>query len=322
MISGLATKDSFSQQIDKCGMYPLLAEGISTLQVNVGKKCNLQCKHCHVEAGPDRPETMSRQTAHEVIRVLADSRIRTLDITGGAPELNEQLPYLLKEGVSLGKEVIVRSNLTVLAQPAQEYLLELYKRLQITIMASLPCYRVEEVDDQRGKGVYDSSIAMLKRLNNMGYGKDESLRLDLVFNPLEAFLPDKQEELEEEYKQQLLNQHGIVFNHLYTITNVPIGRFKKNLVEQKQLMKYKSLLINSFNSATVPPLMCRRQISVSWDGYLYDCDFNQMLNIKCMGADSIADFDYEKLAKRQIALDEHCFACTAGSGSSCGGSLV
>ncbi len=294
------------------------------LQINVGKLCNQACHHCHVEAGPKRMEIMPVHVADQLLKLLAASpNIKTVDITGGAPELNRNFRRFVAESRQMGKRVIDRCNLTVLFEPGHEDLAEFLASHSVEVVASLPCYTAENVDKQRGRGVFDKSIRALQLLNHLGYGDaDSGLTLNLVYNPLGAFLPPPQAMLEADYKKQLREHFGIEFNRLFTITNMPIKRFAEQLVRQAQWQSYMSLLVNHFNPETVGGLMCRSLVSVSWDGLLYDCDFNQMLGLGMPGLQSIWDINsFAGLAGRAIATAGHCFGCTAGAGSSCGGSL-
>jgi radical SAM/Cys-rich protein len=297
---------------------------VTTLQINVGKVCNQACHHCHVEAGPKRTEIMSPEIADRIVNLLVTSpSIQIVDITGGAPELNPNFSRLVLLSRALGHHVIDRCNLTVFFEPGQDDLPEFLAGNKVEITASLPCYTAENVDKQRGRGVFDKSIRALQLLNKLGYGEPGSgLILNLVYNPLGANLPPAQERLETEYKLQLKQHFGIGFNRLYTIANMPIKRFSEFLVRNGQQEKYMSLLVNHFNPATVERLMCRSLVSVGWDGGLYDCDFNQMLDIEAPGQKTIWDIhSFSELANRKIATGGHCFGCTAGAGSSCGGSL-
>ncbi len=290
----------------------------------MGKVCNQACHHCHVDAGPKRTESMNRQTAERVIALLQNTpEIGTVDITGGAPELNPNFRTLVMESRRLDKQVIDRCNLTVLLEPGQEDLLDFLRNQQVAITASLPCYTPENVDRQRGRGVFERSIRSLRLLNEAGYGKPGSgLQLDLVFNPAGPSLPPPQQVLEQEYKHRLREDFGIEFGRLLTITNMPISRFSDQLVRLGKQEQYRQLLAISFNPDTIDGLMCRSLISVSWDGRLYDCDFNQMLDIPAMRALSIWDIDsYSRLGRDEIQVGDHCFGCTAGAGSSCGGQL-
>ncbi|MGE5303655.1 MAG: arsenosugar biosynthesis radical SAM (seleno)protein ArsS [Alphaproteobacteria bacterium] len=300
---------------------------LDVLQVNMGKYCNQACIHCHVEAGPTRTEMMSRETVDAVLRFLEGTDIPTLDITGGAPELNTNFEYLVEAAVALGRHVMDRCNLTVIFEPGKEYLPEFFKRHGVEVVCSLPCYTEANVDSQRGKGTFDSSIRALKILNELGYGRSASdLTLNLVYNPLGPYLPPPQQDLEKDYKRILKEHFGIEFNHLYCLTNMPITRYEMHLRLRGEYERYTELLENSFNPATVEQVMCRTLISVGWDGMIYDCDFNQMLRLPVQDADGkalhISSVSPEQLLNRPIAVGNHCYACTAGSGSSCGGVLV
>jgi radical SAM/Cys-rich protein len=316
---------AFEEKLVQIGQWPLKAAGVETLQVNVGKLCNQTCRHCHVDAGPTRAEIMPRAIAEMVVDVLRRYDLKTLDITGGAPELNPNFEYLVTEARVLGRRVIDRCNLTVFFVNGKQYLPEFLRDHQVEITASLPCYLEKNVEAQRGKGVYAKSIEVLHRLNRLGYGQPETgLILNLVYNPIGPSLPPPQPQLEADYRQQLGSNYGIVFNHLYTLTNMPISRFLLDLTRHGNYERYMELLLEKFNSATVDGLMCRSLVSVGWDGTLYDCDFNQMLDLPVNhGLPShIRDFDAFLLARREIRTGSHCFGCTAGSGSSCMGSLA
>jgi radical SAM/Cys-rich protein len=303
---------------------PLLAAArIEVLQVNVGKLCNQTCAHCHVDAGPDRREAMSRDTARQVIELLRRHDIRTLDITGGAPELNPQFRFLVDEASKLGRRVIDRCNLTVLTLPGQVDLLEYLADRKVEVTASLPSFRQAGTDAQRGDGVFQKSIAALKKLNDAGYGKGTGLVLHLVHNPVGAFLPGSQASLERDYRRELDSRYGIVFDHLQAIANMPISRFLEFLERSGNTERYMDLLVRSFNPAAAGGVMCRTYLSVGWDGTLYDCDFNQMLALPVgRGAPGTLD---ALLASgdlsRRVRTGLHCFGCTAGAGSSCGGAL-
>jgi radical SAM/Cys-rich protein len=315
----------FDEVLINSGCRPLQREETVTLQINIGKRCNQACHHCHVDAGPKRTEMMPRPVADRVLEVLSNSpSIQTVDITGGAPELNANFRYLVTESRRARRHVIDRCNLTVLFQPGIENLAEFLAENEVEIVASLPCYTAANVDKQRGLGVFDKSIEALRNLNGIGYGLPGSpLLLNLVYNPLGASLPSPQERLEADYKVQLRDHFGIEFHHLYTLTNMPIQRFAAQLERDGNHDQYMSLLVNHFNAATVPGLMCRSLVSVGWDGHLYDCDFNQMLEIGLgAGPQTIWDIEsLENLAGRPISTANHCFGCTAGAGSSCGGAL-
>ncbi|MEK6640287.1 MAG: arsenosugar biosynthesis radical SAM (seleno)protein ArsS [Nitrospirota bacterium] len=315
----------FETQLDHIGLLPLRATGITVFQINVGKLCNQTCRHCHVDAGPDRTESMARETAEQCIRALAQTDIPTVDITGGAPELNPSFRWLVEQSRALGRHVMDRCNLSVLLLPSQADLAEFLARHRVEIVASLPYYRASQTDAQRGEGVFEKSIQALRLLNRLGYGQAGSgLSLNLVCNPVGAFLPPKQEAIETQFRKELRTRHGVEFNHLYTITNMPISRFLEFLLESGNYAQYMERLANAFNPAAAASVMCRYTISVSWDGTLYDCDFNQMLDLPVdHGAPAhIRDFDPVQLNQRQITTRNHCYGCTAGSGSSCGGSVT
>lgn len=299
---------------------------LEILQVNLGKFCNQSCLHCHVEAGPKRTEIMERKTVDRILELLRKSpSIHTIDMTGGAPELNPNFRYFVAECRHLGKEVIDRCNLTVLFEPGQEDTAHFLKEYGVQVVASLPCYSKSNVEKQRGNGVFDKSIRALRLLNSLGHGrKGSGLILNLVYNPLAAFLPPPQEQLEADYKEELQELFGIEFNRLFTITNMPIKRFLSDLERNGQLQKYMELLVNNFNPQAALGVMCRNLISVGWDGRLYDCDFNQMLEMGLGGKPtSVWDInDLFEIAKEPIALGNHCYGCTAATGSSCGGALT
>ena len=316
---------SFQARLAAHGVHELRAMEISTLQVNLGKRCNQACHHCHVDAGPQRTEEMSLETVEMVLDVLRRCPIETLDITGGAPEINEHFRYLASEATKHCRQVIDRSNLTIFFEPGHEDLPEFLAGYGIEVTASLPCYQMENVDKQRGVGVFDASIRALKKLNSLGYGQPKTgLVLNLVYNPVGGYLPPAQDDLEQVYKRELAARFGIRFNRLYTITNMPINRFKHDLERSGGLTDYMDLLQSSFNPATIESLMCRHLVSVSWEGYLYDCDFNQMLQMRvnnpgAQGPAHIRGFDHFALGERPIRTASHCFGCTAGAGSSCSG---
>jgi len=310
----------FADRIKEIGFYSLKSNRtISTLQVNVGKVCNLMCKHCHVEAGPHRTESMNRDIMFQCLKMVADNHIPTLDITGGAPELNPNLAWFIEEASQLAGHVIVRTNLTVLRLNEYTNMPEFYADHNVELISSLPYYSAKDTDRQRGEGVFLSSIAVLSRLNELGYGqRDGSLKLNLVYNPGGAFLPPAQDAIEGDFRRVLAKQYGVSFNNLYTITNVPVGRFLTFLYDSGNLHRYMERLTSSFNTSTISRLMCRDQVSVGWNGQLYDCDFNQMLGLNCTPA-HISEFSLETFKEREILLGNHCYACTAGAGSSCGG---
>jgi radical SAM/Cys-rich protein len=304
---------------------PLRATGITVLQVNVGKLCNQTCHHCHVDAGPDRREIMTRETAEACMAALRKTEIPTVDITGGAPELNPNFRWLVEQSSLLGRHVMDRCNLTVLLLPSQTDMVDFLAAHGVEIIASLPYYLEQQTDAQRGEGVFRKSIEALQRLNARGYGQSgTNLRLNLIYNPVGAFLPPAQHAIEADYKRELERRHGIVFNSLYTITNMPISRFLEFLLRSGNYERYMEKLVSAFNPAAVPGLMCRSTLSVGWDGSLYDCDFNQMLDLRVVDGSpaNIRDFDWSRLNQRQIVVGQHCYGCTAGAGSSCGGTTV
>ncbi len=315
----------FDLRLTQAGMFPLRATGITVFQINVGKLCNQSCRHCHVDAGPDRVETMSRETAEQCIEALARTDIPTVDITGGAPELNPNFRWLVEHARQLGRHVIDRSNLSVLLLPAQADLAQFLANHHVEIIASLPSYRATQTDAQRGDGIFETSIEALRLLNQLGYGQIGSgLVLNLVYNPVGAFLPPKQEALEVQFRKELRGRHGVEFNRLYTITNMPISRFLEFLLVSGNYEAYMARLANAFNPTAAAGVMCRYTISVAWNGILYDCDFNQMLELPVdHGTPShIRDFDPIQFHRRQIVTRNHCFGCTASSGSSCTGTVA
>ncbi len=316
---------SFHEMLDHHELPTLQSSGIEVLQVNVGKVCNQTCSHCHVDAGPDRRESMSRETAKAVVRVLREAEIPTLDITGGAPEMNPNFCFLVEEARNLGCRVIDRCNLTILMAPRYEFLAEFLATNGVEIVASLPCYLEDNCDRQRGDGVFRRSIDALRRLNQLGYGLPESEReLALVYNPIGPSLPPSQSELENDYRRELRARYGVEFTRLFTITNLPISRFLEDLLASGSYDDYITQLVTRFNPHAVDGVMCRTMLSVDWQGRLYDCDFNQMLELPVGGAraPTIFDFDVDDLSSRNIRTGRHCFGCTAGAGSSCQGTVV
>ncbi|OGW70108.1 MAG: radical SAM protein [Nitrospirae bacterium RIFCSPLOWO2_01_FULL_62_17] len=315
----------FDAPMRRAGLDPLHATGITVFQINVGKLCNQTCRHCHVDAGPDRQESMSRETAELCIAALAKTDIPTVDITGGAPELNPNFRWLVEQATQLGRHVMDRCNLSVLLLPSQVDLAEFLARHRVEVIASLPYFRATQTDAQRGDGVFDKSIEAMQLLNRLGYGREGSgLTLNLVYNPVGAFLPPKQEAVEAQFRRELQRAHGVTFNHLYTITNMPISRFLEFLVDSGNYEGYMERLANAFNPAAAAGVMCRYTLSVGWDGTLYDCDFNQMLELPVNhGAPGhLRDFDPATLHRRRIVTGNHCYGCTAGTGSSCGGAVT
>ena len=303
----------------------LKRKSVKILQVNIGKRCNQACHHCHVESGPDRIENMELETVDRLLKLLScEPQIHTVDITGGAPQLNPHFRYFVTKIREMGKAVIDRCNLTVLFEEGQKDTAEFLAKNKIQIMASLPCYKEDNVDSQRGKGVFNKSITALQELNKLGYGKGGSgLTLNLVYNPVGEHLPPAQTGLEEEYHAHLKDKFGISFNHLFTITNMPIKRYAHALERDGRMNDYMQLLIDNFNPQAAKGVMCTELISIGWDGQIYDCDFNQMLEIS-LNSEVNNIFDIERLSKTEpsIAVASHCFGCTAGAGSSCGGALV
>lgn len=316
---------SFYERLKKNNLYPLKPTGIDIFQVNVGKMCNQTCKHCHVDAGPDRKEIMTRPMMQQVLHALDKSDATTVDLTGGAPEMNPEFRWFVEQLSARGKTIIVRCNLTIiLANPKYNDLPDFFKKHRVNVVSSLPYFAAKRTDAQRGEGVFEKSIDALKKLNDVGYGDpDSGLKLDLVYNPAGAFMPGDQTELETEFKQRLGNQYGIHFNQLFAITNLPISRFLDYLIASKNYESYMEELANAFNPAAAMGVMCRNMISIGWNGRVYDCDFNQMLDMTLDDEmEHIADFNPASINNRTIKISQHCYGCTAGAGSSCGGSTA
>ena len=315
----------FADEVRKSSNEGLNSIGIEILQVNLGKLCNMTCEHCHVDAGPDRREIMERRTVDACLEVLRrHPQIQTLDLTGGAPEMNPHFRHFVTEAKKLGRHVIDRCNLTILLAKGFDDLPEFLAAADVEVVASLPCYLEENTDSQRGSGAFSQSIEALRRLNALGYGSEGSGRLlTLVFNPIGPQLPPDQTQLEADYRRELHSRFGLQFNRLFTITNMPISRFLDHLESTGQLKNYLQLLIDAFNPSSISGLMCRHTMSVGWDGRLFDCDFNQMLDLEVSAPcpTNIHDFDYDLLAVRPIAVGQHCFGCTAGAGSGCQGAI-
>lgn len=318
-------RDTRALLIEHSQFPPVVRSELNTLQVNLGYLCNLSCVHCHVNAGPTRKELMDLDTINTVLDFIDARQIHTLDLTGGAPEMNPHFRHLVKEASSRGVKVIDRCNLTILLEPGFEDLAEFLAAHKVEVTASLPCYEESNVHAQRGKGVYEPSIKALQALNALGYGIDPDLPLNLVYNPVGPSLPPPQQALEADYKRELLERFGIRFNALYTITNMPISRFGSVLLAQGQYDDYMQLLRDNYSEANKETLMCRELVSVDWQGYVYDCDFNQMLDLPMLNAadgrmhlSDLIDLDSKGCS---IRTGEHCYACTAGQGSSCGGAL-
>lgn len=316
----------FQQKLETNNLYPLIATGVTVFQVNLGKMCNQVCKHCHVDAGPDRKEIMTRETMLQCLIALKNNpQLSTVDLTGGAPEMNPDFRWFVREIKKLDRHIIVRCNLTIiLANKKYQDLPQFYKDHSIEVVSSLPFYSQDRTDRQRGDGVFEASIAALKMLNVVGYGKVGSpLILNLVYNPAGAFLPPAQLSLEQEYKKVLLDKFGIEFNNLFAITNLPISRFLDYLLQTNNYENYMEKLVLAYNPVAAKNVMCRSTISIGWDGYLYDCDFNQMLELKVNGVGKhITQFNRDVLNNREIIIGQHCYGCTAGAGSSCGGAVA
>lgn len=314
---------SFSDRLHSIALLPLTPTSIEIFQVNVGKMCNQVCAHCHVDAGPDRKEIMTRETMQQCLDAIAETTIQTVDLTGGAPEMNPHFRWFVEELRKRGKQVIVRCNLTIiLANPKYQDLPDFFKKHEVNVVSSLPYFTAKRTDAQRGDGVFDKSIKALQLLNEVGYGQaDSNLKLDLVYNPAGAFLPGDQVSLTSQFKRKL-KEYNIEFNELFAITNLPVSRFLEYLVKSEKYEEYMNELVNAFNPEAAKGVMCRNTISVGWDGYLYDCDFNQMLELKVAAPNHIKDFDIAALHQRQISVNQHCYGCTAGAGSSCGGATT
>ncbi|MCG8328837.1 MAG: arsenosugar biosynthesis radical SAM protein ArsS [Chitinophagales bacterium] len=322
-----AKMPTFAQQLSGLDKSPLRPTDIGIFQLNIGKLCNQTCAHCHVDAGPDRKEeNMDRATLERCLEIIASvPTIHTVDITGGAPEMNPHFRWFVEEVSKLGKKIIDRCNLTIIvANPKYNDLPAFFAKHKVEVVSSLPYFSKKRTDSQRGDGVFEDSIKALKMLNDVGYGKEGTgLTLNLVYNPSGAFLPASQASLEAEFKRQLKRKFDIDFNTLFCITNLPIARFLSYLLESGNYAEYMQKLVEAFNPATVDGLMCRNTLSISWDGYIYDCDFNQMLDLKVANPiQHINDFDAEAINNRNIVINQHCYGCTAGAGSSCGGEIA
>lgn len=319
----IKTLPKFNLKMKDIALFPLKPRQLEIFQINVGKMCNQACKHCHVDAGPDRREIMTQETMQKILTVLKTSTATTVDLTGGAPEMNPHFRWFAEELTKLGKKIIVRCNLTIiLANKKYNDLPEFFKLHKIHVVSSLPYYDKDKTDRQRGDGVFKDSIEALKMLNAIGYGMPGTdLHLDLVYNPGGAFLPGSQSALEKDFKVELQRLFGIQFNQLFAITNMPISRYLEYLIQSGNYEAYMEKLVNAFNPSAAAGVMCRNTISISWDGFIYDCDFNQMLDLKVenLGHSTLDDYDEAALQKRNIILNQHCYGCTAGAGSSCGG---
>ncbi len=316
----------FQQKLEAIGLFPLKPVAIDVFQVNIGKMCNQVCRHCHVDAGPDRKEIMTRKTMYQCLEVLQkDVSFKTVDLTGGAPEMNPDFRWFVEEIRKLGKHIIVRCNLTIILANKKYHDLPLFfEQHAIEVVSSLPYFTRNRTDRQRGDGVFEDSIKALQMLNEVGYGKENSgLLLNLVYNPAGAFLPPSQANLEKEYKEALMKEYGISFNNLFAITNLPISRYLDYLLQSGNYEKYMEKLITAFNPSAAANVMCRNTLSVGWDGFMYDCDFNQMLDLKIDAPGKhIAAYQAADIKNRSIVLNQHCYGCTAGAGSSCGGAVT
>jgi radical SAM/Cys-rich protein len=318
----------FQQKLEGIGLYPLKPTHLEIFQINVGKMCNQVCRHCHVDAGPDRKEIMTRETMQQCLDVLTiNPSFKTVDLTGGAPEMNPDFRWFIEEikKASSSINIIVRCNLTIIRSNKKYYdLPDFFKQHNIEVVSSLPFYTKDRTDRQRGDGVFEDSIKALQMLNAVGYGVAGSgLTLNLVYNPAGAFLPPSQTSLEKDFKDSLQKDFGIVFNNLFAITNLPISRYLDYLLQSGNYEKYMEKLVTAFNPAAAANVMCRNTVSVGWDGFIYDCDFNQMLELKVdCSSKHIAQFNLQQLANRSIVVNQHCYGCTAGAGSSCGGAVT
>ena len=317
---------TFATKIKAAGIFPLRPKKLEILQINLGYMCNQVCEHCHVDAGPDRKEIMTKETLQQCLEVIKNTPATTLDLTGGAPEMNPHFRWFVEEASKLGiKDFIVRSNLTIIRANKKYYdLPDFFKKYHIHVVSSMPHWTRGKTDRQRGKGVFDKSIKALQELNSVGYGKPGSpLKLDLVYNPSGAFLPGNQESMEKEFKNALMEDFEIQFHQLFAITNLPIARFLDYLIASDNYEEYMYSLVEAFNASTLQNVMCTNTLSVGWDGYLYDCDFNQMLKLKVASKlKHISEYNEEVVQNRNIIVSQHCYGCTAGAGSSCQGTVA
>ncbi|MFT5581786.1 MAG: radical SAM/Cys-rich protein [Psychromonas sp.] len=316
----------FHEKLTGNDLFPLKPTGVEVFQINVGKMCNQVCDHCHVDAGPDRKEIMTRETMHQCLEAIDRSSCTTVDLTGGAPEMNPDFRWFVEQLSAKGKKIIVRCNLTIIVANKKYFdLPEFFKLHNIEVASSLPYFSSAKTDAQRGEGVFEKSIKALKMLNAVGYGVEGSgLILNLVFNPSGAFLPPDQTSLQAQFKTKLKDGYDIVFNELFAITNLPVSRYLSYLVASNNYEKYMQKLIDAYNPVAASNVMCRTTVSISWDGFIYDCDFNQMLDIKVetQGSQHLTDYNNEALLNRTIIVNQHCYGCTAGAGSSCGGEVA
>lgn len=316
----------FAKKIEETGQFPLRPAKLEVLQINLGYMCNQVCEHCHVDAGPDRKEIMTKQTMIQCLKIIQKTGAHTLDLTGGAPEMNPNFIWFVEEASKVGiSDFIVRSNLTIIRANKKYYELpEIFKKHKVHVVSSMPHWTRGKTDKQRGEGVFDKSIEALKALNNVGYGMPNSpLRLDLVYNPSGAFLPGNQASMEKDFKKALFDDFGIQFHSLFALTNLPIARFLDYLIASGNYEDYMQSLVDAYNPHAVKNVMCRNTISISWDGWLYDCDFNQMLGLKVGSkVQHISEYNEEQLSDRRIVISQHCYGCTAGAGSSCQGTVA
>ncbi|XOV67347.1 MAG: arsenosugar biosynthesis radical SAM (seleno)protein ArsS [Fluviicola sp.] len=315
----------FQEKLSNSDLFPLKPIDLDIFQINMGKMCNQVCKHCHVDAGPDRKEIMTRETMMECLEAIEKSGCSTVDLTGGAPEMNPDFRWFVEQLSAKGKHIIVRCNLTIIVANKKYYdLPEFYKKHNIEVVSSLPYFSSAKTDAQRGDGVFEQSIRALQMLNAVGYGVEGTgLTLNLVYNPSGAFLPPDQSELSETFHSKLKDRYDVVFNELFAITNIPISRYLQYLVASGNYNDYMEKLVNAYNPVAAANVMCRNTLSISWDGYIYDCDFNQMLDLKVAAkGQHLKDFNAQDLQSRTIIVNQHCYGCTAGAGSSCGGSTT
>ncbi len=324
ILTNLGKGYSFKEYLKRANQYPLKPTQLEIFQINLGYLCNMECNHCHVDASPRRKEITTKQVLHKCLEVIDEvSSIHTVDLTGGAPEMNPNFKWLIEELSKRNVEILVRSNLTILVEGKFKTYPEFLAKHKVTVVSSLPCYTEQNVDAQRGDGTFNKSIKALKILNDLGYGQSNDLKLHLVYNPGGASIAGNQQALERDYKRELKENYNIIFNQLYTITNLPISRFLEDLLRKNKLQTYVELLANSFNPNASQNVMCKNTLSVDYNGNLYDCDFNQILKIPvASNIKNIMDFDNAELLNRQIVTNQHCFGCTAGEGSSCQGALT
>ncbi len=317
---------SFQTKLEETNLFPLTTIGLDVFQINMGKMCNQVCKHCHVDAGPDRKEIMTKETMQLCLEALDKTNCSTVDLTGGAPEMNPEFRWFVEQLSTRRVKILVRCNLTIIVANKKYYdLPEFYKKHNVEVVSSLPYFTSAKTDAQRGDGVFDQSIKALKMLNAVGYGIEGSgYKLDLVYNPSGAFLPPSQESLQTDFKKKLKERFDIDFNELYAITNLPVSRFLEYLVASDNYIGYMEKLVNAYNPGAAENVMCRSTISIGWDGYLFDCDFNQMLDLKVAskGSQHLSEFNLDALNNRDVIVNQHCYGCTAGAGSSCGGTTA